>query len=124
MIRALVATEVLEIQPVTYDVECPTRLPQVASEPFALHRTSLSASATKHGPRDRIEGRPTGAMVCGIMADSPGIPQAISASPTPPTVATMTTTQGGAFHAISRTKQASASAKSRTSPMALVKTGE
>lgn len=51
-------------------------------------------------------------------------PQAPRASPTPPTAAMMTTNHGGAFHAISATKQASASAKSRISPMALVNTGE
>ncbi|PTR11603.1 DDE family transposase [Cereibacter azotoformans] len=45
-------------------------------------------------------------------------------SATPPTAATSTTLQGGAFQAISSTKQTSARVKSRRSPMALVKTGE
>lgn len=51
-------------------------------------------------------------------------PQATSASSIAPGPATMTTTQGGAFHAMNDTKQASDSAKSRRSQMALVNTGE
>ena len=47
----------------------------------------------------------------------------VSARPTPPRAAMMTTTNGGAFHAVNRTKQASASAKSAMSPMAPVNTG-
>ena len=54
----------------------------------------------------------------------PSRDQGSSARPTPPTPATITTAHGGAFHAISRTKHPSASAKSRMSPMALVNTGE
>lgn len=46
------------------------------------------------------------------------------ASPAPPAAAKRTTNQGGAFHAIRKTKQARASANSRIEPMALVKTGE
>ena len=50
--------------------------------------------------------------------------QVAAASPAPLKAATMTTTQGGAFHAISNTKQVSATVKSRRSLIALVKRGD
>lgn len=50
--------------------------------------------------------------------------QLMTAKPAPPTAATITTTQGGAFQAISNTKQASARTKSCRFATELVNTGE
>jgi hypothetical protein len=53
-----------------------------------------------------------------------GLSHDTKVSAAPPAAANSTTTHGGAFQAISATKQIKASAKSGIPPIALVKTGE
>jgi hypothetical protein len=96
-------------------------------------RRELSQAGSGHRSRHATFPQPGGGRRCrGRAPRSCGVLDWVSdimahpirAKAIPPAAASRTTSQGGAFHAISMTKQASASEKSRMSPIALVKTGE